>query len=740
MSELEKKLLQVVDNVLGPNGKMVRGKSGDNAKRTFRYNSKQHEYAKVVARGFCRYDPVEKAAAVNMLQGATGTGKTLGYLVPAFAYSALTGERVMVSTFTKALQQQIMKNDAPRAQAWVQDELGVSVSFARRVGRSNYLSLEACKRQEKILTDANATDAVEFVIGLIEWLESDPQELPTLDDYLAELSEGARLPSGLDGKLLCLSPDSSHIEAESYGLAMEASHAADVLIVNHALVMLDAQLWTALLNPERQASILICDEADRLTDAAESVLGADVSMHQFNRLAQEVAEAYSLPDISESVGNLYNAVMAVDPGQVNIATLPSDVEKRIAGVLSALKQHADKFAAILKSSQGELDKDAEKKKSLIAHFCDSYNNLDAVQKAGGTKGNTSIISWSPVRHFPSLRVGHPDPARIITRLLAKADWWDESDVNRVMPPRSYLKAALFTSATLATPGRSLPTAFDAFANTVGVIRHCKAGMKSPIHNTTADLYRVFDAPSDFGEMFFVLPAPDAPLPTGKVSEDQDYVTESNPEWLAYTAAMIREAASSGGKTLVLTLSHADTQKLGQSLEGIPGLIVAKPGDSMSTLKQQYIEQENALMISPGAWEGLDLPGDVQNLVITRMPFGSLNGFRLSLKEALLRHQGYSEDKIEGIKFAELNAEARRRFVQGLGRGIRQRDDRVEVWIADPRFPYPESFSSSLDDVLMVRRQRVLSTFAGCIPERFEESFNTSRLFLINGKIHVPELV
>lgn len=105
----------------------------------------------------------------------------------------------------------------------------------------------------------------------------------------------------------------------------------------------------------------------------------------------------------------------------------------------------------------------------------------------------------------------------------------------------------------------------------------------------------------------------------------------------------------------------------------------------------------------------------------------------------MRHRGYSDDKIQSIKFAQLNAEARRRFVQGLGRGIRQRSDRVEVWIADPRFPYPESFSSALDEVLMVRRPRVFKSFAGCIPERFEDSFNAARIFLTDGSLHSPEM-
>ncbi|MBC7198297.1 MAG: ATP-dependent DNA helicase [Pseudomonas balearica] len=736
MDDIEKKLLHVVDSVLGPNGKMVRGSGSDS--RTYRYNSKQHEYAKTVARGFCRYDDKDKAAAVNMLQAATGTGKTLGYLVPAFAYSALTGQRVLVSTYTKALQQQIMSNDAPKAQKWVAEELGVTVSFARRVGRGNYLSLSACRKRVDELTRNGADDEViDFVNGMIAWLENELEgSLPTIEDYVAAIGDDNALPAGLDTKGFCLSADSPDEEIEAYEKAMGESHRADVLIVNHALVLIDASRWAQVLNPEREASILICDEADRLSNAAESVLSADVSMHRFTQLAKDVAEAYNLAGVTDCVDNLYEAVMSIDSGASKVAQLPEHITQRVSGVLAALAPHAVQFAKILQSPQCELSLPS---RATLADFINSYNDLARVQSANSTKGSSSIISWSPVRRFPSLRVGNPEPARVISRLLARRDWDETDESGTVMPPRSYLKAALFTSATLATPGRSLPMAFDAFADTVGVVRHCKKGMNRPIHNVTADLFRIFDAPSDFGEMFFVLPAPNTPMPTGEVAEDEDYATDSNPQWLDYTASMIREAAASGGKTLVLTLSHADTQALGRRLEGLEGLIVAQQGDSMSTLKRMYLGQDRAVLISPGAWEGLDLPGEVQNLVITRIPFGSLTGFRLSLLEAVMRHRGYSEDKIQSIKFAQLNAEARRRLVQGLGRGIRQRSDRVEVWIADPRFPYPESFSSALDDVLMTRRPRVLKAFSGCIPERFEDSFNAARIFLTNGTVHSPEM-
>lgn len=734
MVDLEKQLVQLVDNILGPDGRMVWDSAG------YQYNPKQHSYSQTVARGFCRYREADSAAAVNLVQAATGTGKTLGYLVAGLGYSALTGERVMVSTFTRALQQQITSKDAPKAQQWIAQETGKTVSFARRVGRQNYLSASACLEMREALIDDQAEDveSIEFLKNLVEWLADEHETLPTLEDYLFEIGEdGGVLPGGIDRSALCITASSPAEELEAYQALMASTFNVDVLIVNHALMMLDVSRWASILDGDkRKTAVLICDEADRLPDAAESVLSADVSLHRLSGLANEVAESYNLPALHECVANLETAVMQVDPGSAKLAVLPVNVVQRVNGALKVLRPHVEQFATMLLSPQTEL---GEHSKALLADFCDSFNDLASVEKAQRGDGNLGIISWSPVRHYPSLRVGRPDPARIITRLLATREW-DEGDNDEVVKPRSYLKAAMFTSATLATMGRSLPVAFDDFAQKIGVIRHCKYGMKQPIHNVTADLYRIFDAPDGFGHMSFVLPEPMAPLPSIGEVDDQEYSPKANPEWLDYTAAMIRKAASIGGRTLVLTLSHADTGELAERLQGVPGLIVARKGDSMVTVKQQYLKTEGAVLLSPGAWEGIDLPGNVQNLVITRLPYGSLNGFRLSLLEATLRHRGFSEDKIDAIKFANLNAEARQRFSQGLGRGIRRRDDRVRVWIADARFPYPEAFSSSLDEILMAPRKRVATSFAACIPSRFEDTFKVARLFLRNGDLYVPELI
>lgn len=729
-ADIEKRLVRLVDDILGP---------GD---KKFHYNPKQHSYAQTVARGFCRYREDDNAAAVNMVQAATGTGKSLGYLVPAFAYAALTGERVIVSTFTLALQQQILQEDAPKAQKWVQEELNTVVKFARRVGKQNYLSHSACVDLLATLRadpSPNAA-ATEFLAKLIEWIATQGATLPTIEDYFSDLGqEGDYLPAGIDRASLGLNSSSPDSELEAYQRTLQATKDADLLIVNHALVMLNASRWASILDADtKPAKLLICDEADKLSDAAESVLRSDVSIHRLNVLTTQIADAYDLPAIKECVSSLHDAVMAIESGGSQMAALPPNVVTRITGTIEKLRPHVGSFAEMLESKQMTL---GDHPTALIADFIDSYNSLVRVNKAASDTGNTSIISWSPVRSLPSLMVGRPDPASVITRLLASRNWDKSEDGGEVLPPRSYLNAALFTSATIATMGRSLPIAFDYFSKSIGVIRHCKAGSDRPIHNVTADLFRIYDAPEGFGEMYFVLPDPSMPVPTMSSLSGQDEVFKSNPEWLDYTATMIRKAASAGlGRTLVLTLSHDDTSALAERLEDLPGLIISRKGDSLSELKRQYKQTEGAVLITPSAWEGLDLPGDVQELVITRLPFGSMNSFQLNMLETTLAFRGYSDDKIQSIKFNMLETAARHRFTQGLGRGIRRHNDKVRVWIADPRFPFPEEFGASLDEVLMTPRARVMTPFAACIPSRFENTFKAAKLFLKSGDLYTPELI
>ncbi len=767
----ESKLLKTVETILGPDGIMV------NMPGDFRFNPQQLAYALQVARGFCRFREQDQAAAVNMAQASTGTGKTLGYLVPAFVYCALTGDRAMVSTFTRALQQQILNKDAVFAQEAVAQVLGVRVSFARRVGRQNYLSRTACESLLCAMIDdeqsgkkADRQAPMAFMENLNRWLSVTDIASPTLDDYLlGECVEDSTIPAEIDRASLCLNAMSPAFELEAYQLDVEKTYQADVVIVNHALLMINASRFASILDckNERPASILVCDEADRLNDAAESVMSSDVSVHRFASMAEAVSLAFDLPQVAAPVDDLLAKTQSVESFGRLVMPLTDSVRSSAARALDVVKPVAVDLSKKIVSGllpAGDIRTD------LAASFCDAVKALDGVCKADSEPGpEIGIVSWSPIRRYPSLRAGRPNPASILRRLIDPRDWdsnkeHQEDQVNDLLPPRSYFKGVFFTSATLAVDGLSLPTAFDHFSRDVGIIRHFRSGNPEPwvkfpeltVHNVTSDLFRIYDAPAGFGEMTFVLPAPDAPAVTLKESNsDEDTSAPINPEWIDYCSAMIRAAAVAAAKkkgpnderggVLALTLSYADAKALGERLANIEDLIVAKPGDSAGTLKSLYFDacksKRSPVMLAPNLWEGVDLPGMVYDLVITRLPYGSLDGFSLSIQEASLRSRGFSEDKIAAIKFALLSNQARQKFAQGLGRGIRSVNDSVRVWIADARFPYPETFEDSLDGVLMQRRaSSVARMFGNCIPTRFKESYSRSRLFLRSGEIYLPEVM
>ncbi|TKD35294.1 ATP-dependent DNA helicase [Azotobacter chroococcum] len=736
---LETQLLDGVEAILGSDGMLVRSGAGH-------FNQNQYNYAVQVVRGFCRFRESDSAASVNLQQAATGTGKTIGYLVPALLHAAYTGSRVVVSTYTRHLQHQILTGDAPRVAQWVSELTGKQLQVCRRVGRQNYLSRMACRdflaQLEQESTDKECVkDALRFMRQLCQWLDETTAPTPLLDDFLyGEDADLNRLPAGIERSQLCISSTSPEEEINGYHVDVERTQAADVVITNHALTMLNAFRWASILDGLRGTDLLICDEADRLTDAAESVMGADLSLHRLVRLAEMVAETLNRPEIVVPIQVLSEAVLAVNNGGRQLALMPPEVKQKATSALSIAIPSALAFSGALTSKQLSFESaDAE----LMADFIDSVADLQRLCASAEDQSNTCLISWSPVRHYPSLRIGQPNPARVITRMLAPRNWDEKMENGELLPPRSYLKSCLFTSATLATPGKTLPAAFDAFASTVGIIRHCAKGQSQPIHNVCVDLYRNFE-PRIFGQMSFVLADPQVHSPTLQEGASEDRATSTSPEWLDYCADMIRAAvenkSSPQERTLVLTLSFFDTDALVDRLNDLPNLIVHRKGEPISAVLARYKETPGAVMLTPAGWEGIDLPGMVNNLVITRIPNSPPDSFRSTLNEVVLREKGFSEDKISQIVFGMMFDATRRKLAQGLGRGIRHPDDKVCVWIADPRFPFPESFMGSLDEVLMKpRRYPQKIALQACIPVRFMSSFNQAKLFLAETRtVYAPE--
>lgn len=750
MEKLEQELHAGIQAILGENGLAVRDGAGE-----FIFNPQQFDYANRTASSFCRFDESTGKSSLLMLQAATGTGKTLGYLVPLMLFAAYTKKRVAVSTYTRHLQHQILNKDAVKAARWIQEYTGIELSVCRRIGKSNYVSPEGCARLIEALTKEDAkrfAEGIHFVEELLEWAEDaggdevtgenedagdDSDKTGILDDFMEDRRVEV-LPDGVKRQDITFKNGEKGAVENLYQTDLERSKAADVLIVNHALMVVHAYRWSSkILDAEegRPISVAVFDEADRLERTVESIIGADVSINHVMRVTEKVGNLLADKSLVTPIKVLHDHVMAQKiPSAGGRAIKASDSLYSLMDATLKVMQPAAKSWC---ENEGDLvTPKSEENAALMADFADITNDLLRIRNAVNEDGNVAIVSWSPIRAYPSLSVGRPNPGRLLSRMWSLPKENSNDPTAEILPLRGYLDAALFTSATLAVSGKSMPEAFDDFSGSVGIVRRPLKGSNTPIHNVQVDLMHSFQ-PGKFGEMSFVLADPNVNNPTVANNDADEVLRESDPKWLDYCAEMIRAAKQSGGRTMVLTHSWRDTIALEKRLENMPGLIVHKRGDPLRASLPRYKTEEGAVLISPSAWEGVDLPGMVNQLVITRIPFLPPDRAEQANLRIFLAAKGYSEDKISSILYARDAINTRRTLEQGFGRGLRAPSDKVTVWIADPRFPFPEVFYESLDPVLMNAPVRpVRAVLRSCIPRRFlETTYPHARIFLENGNLH-----
>lgn len=740
MQTLESSLLEQVNVILGPDGLITRVVTDEG--KTFKYNKAQLEYAQKAAMGFCRRDEQKSRTSLNMLQAATGTGKSIGYLVPLMLYSVHTGERVAVSTFTRHLQKQLLE-DAGLVNEMVAKVTGRHASVARRIGRINYVSAVSICRLLDAASEGDDID-VSFLEGLKDWVEAEDRKgkrvnSGILSDYLSE-SGLSGLPSGIRESSLSLSESDPSEELARYNADIAKSRSADLLIVNHALSMTNALLWGGLLDDEREISVMVFDEADRLPAAAESVLNADITLYSAKSVCVDVAKAVGEKGIEEEVIKLFQCVMDVKPLYEQVVALNGKtaamerLRKQLNATVAAMNPVAKKI-------KGMSDKRSLKgMNNLSSGACAEFLNIvDGITKIANSFGadadGVSIASWSPVRAYPSLRIGQAEPGRLLARMWAMR----KDGIDKTKPPAPYLASALFTSATIGTPGKRSSEMFSEFMSSIGIVHIPKQGTSEPTHFIQPDLFGDFQ-PSSFGSMKFVLADPRVCDPFNRSTYEER--SELSEDWLDYCAKMISAAHKEGGRTLVLTGAFDDCKKLSERLDAIEDdLLIHERGTGLNHYIDCFKKSKGGVLMSPAAWEGLDLPSVISQIVITRIPNKRPDSIDLVLLKMNLQKKGFSAGSIEGIVRGRIHNDARRKLLQGFGRGIRKSTDKVTVWIADPRFQLPDSLKESLDPIVMDGLIRKANpSLHKSIPARFlSKSFQKARILTRDGVVYSPEL-
>ena len=571
-------------------------------------------------------------------EAGTGVGKTFAYLVPAL----LSGQRLLVSTATKALQDQLFLRDLPRVQA----ALGVPVRAALLKGRSSYLCLErlerACRGVPGQLLDPQWLRALARVQQWARGTRSgDLDELPGLDEATPVLP---LITSTRDNCLGAACPQASACHVNR---ARADALAADVVVVNHHLFFADLALRTAgVAELLPRARVVVFDEAHQLCDIGLQFTGLQLgtgALRAFARdaLAEGLAQARGLAPwlplataLEDAVRGLRQAA-GVQPEGTRLPwqeALPQGVPasawhqamhclgQACAALVAALGVLQDKAPAL-----AQLHVRGTGLMQRMAHFA--------------VPGVPGAVRWLDVGTQLRFVESPPDIADTMRALMQPVAGTPAT-------------AWIFTSATLGGDAT-----LRWFTGPCGV--------------EDARILRV-ESPFDYARQAALYVPPDMPLPSSSAAHSQAVAV------LAGDAAL-----RLGGRTMVLTTTRRALHAIGAALqERLAGqdLTVLVQGQQPRHLLLQRLRQGGAVLVGAGSfWEGVDVPGDaLQLLVIDKLPFAPPDDPLAQARAQRLEAAGRSAFREHALPEAAVALQ------QGAGRLIRHEADRGVLVVCDTR--------------------------------------------------------
>ncbi|MHB1770608.1 MAG: ATP-dependent DNA helicase [Acidimicrobiales bacterium] len=706
-------------------------------------NSVQGEYADYVQRGIA----VARRSGYGqfMVEAETGTGKTLGYLVPAGLDCVVHNSRAIVATHTVALQRQILHFDssghlAPecdmaRALEIVKAATGKRLTAALRLGMRNFLDADrALKSVERVLGKRGLRrDVREAAEVFAEWARLNPGA--QIQAFLEE-EELPSLPGGLLFDDVCITGASrkSEVSYLKYLEHVAASKRADLLVTNHAMLMVNSLRGrNRLLHAEddgREVGVLVVDECDRLEQAARSATSDLVPILPIASALADWAREHS----GKTVKAAQEAIEKLRVTLLDLRTEDDDAREEEVRFWDELEPSArrkvfNRLGAAREALAPFLDlKGADECLETIQGYVEALDNV--IERIGKTTADGSgdgvvALRWSPTRHFPSIRTFRLRPARLLKRMW---DVWVNGEGEEQDEDPLRAKALILTSATIGMPAETGRVNFSEMSSVYGIY-----GKRNACDALNRSGEGVF-APKKYGDVQFVFAHPGAPavyLEEGEATEEDR--RELNPKWVEYTVKAILAAHARGGRTLVLANSYRATEAICAALR--KGKRAPEPIEKTRSANQEmcvraFVADANGVFVTPGAWEGFDisqrigadgkkLGNGIKHVVITQVPFSAPDGpFGKALERHLLR-SGKNASEARGLVFNRLFAEAVRKFKQGFGRGIRGAQDSFTLWLTDPRFPRSDLADTLPNDSKVT--QRVETKFRLAIPKRFRSS-------------------
>jgi ATP-dependent DNA helicase DinG len=566
-----------------------------------------------------------------LVQAGTGTGKTLGYLVPA----VLSGRTTVVATATRALQEQLVGRDLPLLAA----SLDRPFSFAMLKGRSNYLCRAALADavgagdRADLLGEAIDRDLVSVVATWsVDTPTGDRADLPVAlpDAAWARLSVG---PGECPGAQRC--PHGPTCFAEE---ARRVAAHADVVVVNTHLYGLHVASGGAVL-PDHE--VVVFDEAHALADVAADTLGLTMGPGRLTNLARS-ARALFTRDHPSALGldGAAARLEAVLEPLVGDRVEPSSGE--LATVLLGCAEDAAQVLAAGRGLDAAGDAGARKER-LVQLATGVVGDLRLLGELGD--GQVAWVERAGAR--PVLRVA-------------------PVDVGEELPTRLFAHVtAILTSATLAVGDSFEPAATRLGLDRAAAARPDDGGDRAGPSWTGLDVGSPFDHQRQ-ALLYCAAHLPDPRAP-------------------AYEPAMLTEltelVAAAGGRTLGLfTSKRAMAVAAAHLREHLEVEVLVQDQLPRPLLQRRFLEDETSVLVATmGFWQGFDAPGATCSLVvIDRLPFARPDD---PLADA--RREAATKAKRNAFASVDL-PDAATLLAQGAGRLIRTAEDQGVVAVLDRR--------------------------------------------------------
>jgi ATP-dependent DNA helicase DinG len=590
-----------------------------------------------------------------LVQAGTGTGKSLAYLTPAL----LVDGPVVVSTATLALQNQLVEHDLPRLADAVQPVLGRRPTFAVLKGRHHYL----CVAKMEHVDEQEPADTL-FEDAAPKWLGEAGKlgkQILRLQSWAEKTATGDRdeLDPGVDDSAWrqvsmrardCVGAARCPYGAECFAEASRArAREADIVVTNHSLLAVDMLAERQIVPPHK---LLIVDEAHELADRVSSAAQAELTPDAVERSAKRARPLIS-PAAADSLAE------AADSLTVGLADAPAG---RLTGGMPPLLAQA-------------------------VILLDSATRA-ALEGIGDIKNDDP----DPVRKQQA-KAALDELSTTAQRLLEESDhdvaWIEKSDLGSgrralVVAPLSVAgtlanrlyeeRTVVATSATLTLGGR-----FDTLARSLGL----PAATPGPAGTAVSgDGWSSLDvgSPFDYPKQGILYVAAHLPRPAASGLPDA-----AGEELLKLVQAL-------GGATLGLFSSRRAATQAAELVRARTSLPVLLQGEeSLPILVRKFREDRASCLFGVmSLWQGVDVPGDVcQLVVIDRLPFPRPD-------EPLAAARAAAVDATGGSGFASVSVPiAAIRLAQGVGRLIRSGGDKGVVAVLDSRLETARGYGAFL---------------------------------------------